>query len=85
MNGLAGIFIGKTLEYDYFYCWFKQWFTYGFDCFFYVSVSQTVCTRFREGIKLDIYSQKNKMNYVGIRPEDLQLWFAVHFQEVRAC
>ena len=53
--------------------------------FFYVSVSQTVCTRFREGIKLDIYSQKNKMNYVGIRPEDLQLWFAVHFQEVRAC
>ena len=70
--------MGKTFENDYFYCWFKQKLTFGFDCFFYVSVSQIVHTGFQEEIKFDIYSQRIKMNCVGIKPEDSQLGVAVH-------
>ena len=46
--------------------------------FFYVSVSQIVHTGFQEEIKFDIYSQRIKMNCVGIKPEDSQLGVAVH-------
>ena len=45
---------------------------------FFLCFSFTVVhTGFQEEIKFDIYSQRIKMNCVGIKPEDLQLSVAV--------